>query len=160
MNGGVCRDGTCDCPEQFTGPNCQDQVEPHKIKLRSVTVTRFPALNDDVQWDVSDGPDMYFRLYDEQGPLTQPLALIENAAPNQSHIFMINTIDLFNVTDLFTLKLLDYEGAGVASQEMGVIHFPIYENHNGFPTTIVVDDGGLLAFTLEVEYVYTSEFVD
>lgn len=160
MNGGTCVDGVCDCPEQFTGPNCQDQVTPYKIMLRSVTVTRFPAYNDDAQWDAADGPDIYFRLYDEQGPLTQPLMLIENAAPNSMHVFNMNSIDLFNVEDLYTIKLLDYEGVGEGSQEMGSIQFPLYEDENGFPKMITIDDGGPLAFTLEVEYFYTSAFND
>lgn len=28
LNGGVCTDGTCDCPEGFAGNNCQYQIDP------------------------------------------------------------------------------------------------------------------------------------
>ncbi|HLF63053.1 MAG TPA: calcium-binding EGF-like domain-containing protein [Saprospiraceae bacterium] len=156
LNGGVCVNGICDCPERFTGPNCQEQLTPDKIQLLAVRVARFPAFNGDRQWDGTDGPDLFFRLYDEDGPLAQPLTLIENADPAREYQFSINTMFLFNVTQLYTLRLLDYEGVGILSEDMGEIQFHLYQDTNGFPGRIVVDDGGPLAFTLDVEYLYSD----
>lgn len=155
MNDGICNNGLCDCPDRFTGPNCQEQATPDKIKLLSVIVSRFPASNhDNTKWDITDDPDIFFRLYDHEGPLAQPLMPIENADPQQDHKFSINTVDLFNVTDVFTLKLLDYEGAGIQSEDMGEIQFQVYQDLNGFPQHLVVDDGGPISFTLELQYLY------
>lgn len=154
LNDGICNDGICDCPERFTGPNCQEQVAPDKIILQSVSVTRFPASQNDAAWDGSDDPDIFFRLYDEEGPLAQPISVIENADPQNEHMFLIQSMYLFNVDQIFSLRLLDYEGAGMESQDMGIIHFQLYQNDNGFPETIVIDDGGPLAFILQVQYVF------
>jgi hypothetical protein len=107
-------------------------------------------------WDATDGPDLFFRLYDEEGPLTQPLTLIENADPGSGYTFSINTMNIFNLTHVYKLRLLDYEGVEIDSEDMGEIHFQLYHNTNGFPEQIVVDDGGPVAFTLDVEYVHSS----
>ena len=156
MNEGVCIHGTCDCPDRFAGPTCEDQATPQKIFLRGITVLRFPALNHDAKWDETDGPDIFFRLYDEDGPLAQPLTLIENADPHSVYAFNIQSMYLFNLSQVYTLRLLDYDGVGIQSQDMGMIQFQLYSDNNGFPARIVVDDGGPLAFTLDIEYLYSD----
>jgi hypothetical protein len=153
-NGGICLDGTCDCPDGFTGTHCQDIASPDKVRIRTITLTRFPVLKSDVGWDPSDGPDMFFRLYDGQYAIAQPLELIENAVGMQEYNFFIPLIEIADVTRHYSLKLLDYDGRDTKEDLMGEIDFVPYDPAKGKPETVILDDGGPVAFQLSLEYLY------
>ncbi|HUR31890.1 MAG TPA: calcium-binding EGF-like domain-containing protein, partial [Saprospiraceae bacterium] len=68
LNGGECIDGSCNCPENFTGKFCAEQNTPDRIWVRSIQLIRFPGMNADASWDEGDGPDVYFRLYEGEHP--------------------------------------------------------------------------------------------
>lgn len=155
-NGGVCIEGTCDCPQGFTGPSCSEQDMPDRIRLTSVQVTRFPGFNSDMQWDGTDGPDIYFRLYDQDQAIAQPMLLVEDADASQDYYFFINVIDMYNVTHQHRIQLLDYDGIDTRSDFLGEINFTPYHSTNGFPETILLDDGGPVAFTITVDYLYEN----
>jgi len=155
-NGGICIDGTCDCPDGFTGPSCSEQATPDKMRISFIEINRFPGFNHDQQWDDQDGPDIFFRLYDKDQPLAQPMLLWENANPEQDYSFFINIIDMWNVHNLHTLQLIDYDGPGFEGDLMGEIQFTPYNDTNGFPERIVLDNGGPVSFTMEVEYLYNN----
>ncbi len=157
-NGGVCLDGTCDCPTGFTGPRCEQQAAPDKIRLASITLTRFPTTNNGTQWDVTSGPEMFFRLVQSDQKLAQPMRLLENADQSLKHFFIINTIDLKDITAEHTLQLWDFEqGEPIDEEFMGEVSFTPYTEGNGFPKKIVIDRGGPVAFEVEVEYLYNTE---
>jgi hypothetical protein len=155
-NGGVCIDGLCDCPERYTGPECNDQVTPDVMRITSVKLLRFPGFrpNDDKMWDVTDGPDVYFRLMHGDEPVAQPVVLVENADPTQQYQFNISLVDMKTVLDEYTMQLFDYEAIGVEPQFMGEVAFTPYHTTNGFPTEIMLDNGGPVAFHVTVEYLY------
>lgn len=153
-NGGVCLDGSCDCPEQFTGRACDEQATPDKLHVRGIAITRFPSTNDNMTWDATDGPDLYFRLYEEDYPLAQPIIPIENAGGTDMMYFFIESFDMRHATQPHVIELFDYDGAGIPSQKLGSVTFIPYHSTNGFPETIVIDDGGPIAFVMILEYKY------
>lgn len=153
-NGGVCLDGTCDCPDGFTGAHCHDIAPPDKVRIRTIALTRFPAFKNDVAWDPTDGPDIFFRLYDGQYAVAQPLLLFENATGTQVYNFFISLIELSDVTKHYSLKLLDYDGRDTKEDFMGEVDFVPYDPQKGKPETVILDDGGPVAFELTLEYVY------
>ena len=155
-NGGVCIDGLCDCPERFTGPDCSEQVTPDVMRITSVKLLRFPGFrpNDDKMWDVTDGPDVYFRLMHGDEPVAQPVVLLENADHTQQYQFHIGLVDMKTVLDEYTMQLFDYEAIGIEPQLMGEIAFTPYSTTSGFPTEMVLDNGGPIAFQVSVEYLY------
>lgn len=157
LNGGVCVDGSCQCPLGFTGANCDEQVTPERIRIRSITLTRFPGVNYDRTWDATDGPDIFFRLSDVMHPIAQPMLLFENADDTQEYTFFINIIDLHHLDDMHTLQLFDYDGIDAAHELMGEIRFSPYHSANGLPEVVVLDDGGSIAFRLELEYIYHKD---
>jgi hypothetical protein len=156
-HGGICKDGNCDCPTGYIGPHCTDQVTPLKMKVKAVTVTRFPATNDGMSWDPTDGPDIFFKMSEEVYPLAQPEHLIENADAAIDYTFNIVSFDLRYVTSPYKMELFDYEGVGIPAQKMGEMFFTPYSTNNGFPTTLILDDGGSIAFTIEVQYFFPEE---
>ena len=157
QNGGVCMDGSCNCPVGYTGSNCGQQVTPLKMKVTAISVTRFPGLNDGLSWDPTDGPDIYFKMSEEVYPLAQPEYLVENADPSTIYAFTFVPFDLRFVTAPYKMELFDYDGVGIPSQKMGELFFTPYASSNGFPTTIILDDGGSIAFKMEVEYIFPDK---
>jgi hypothetical protein len=156
-NGGVCVDGTCDCPEQFTGPGCKEQATPDIVRVREIAVIRFPSLNNNMSWDATDGPDLYFKISDEEYPLAQPIIPIENANQTNTNYFFIESFDMRSPTRPYIIELFDYDGAGIPSQKLGEISFVPYHSTNGFPEKITIDNGGPVAFTMTLEYRYTMD---
>jgi hypothetical protein len=108
-------------------------------------------------WDEMDGPDIYFKMSEEVYPLTQPEYLVENADAAVDYTFIIVPFDLRYVTSPYKMELFDYEGVGMQAQKMGELRFTPYASDNGFPTTIILDDGGAIAFRMEVEYIFPKE---
>ena len=155
-NGGICIDGLCDCPDRYTGPECDEQVTPDVMRITSVQLLRFPGHRptDDQQWDETNGPDIFFKLVQGEQAIAQPVVLVENADATMEHMFHINIIDMKSVTEEYKLQLYDYEAIGVEPQFMGEVAFTPYHETNGFPTEIRLDNGGPVAFNMTVEYLY------
>ena len=153
-NNGVCVDGTCDCPEAYTGVHCQEQVTPVKMRVNAVTMTRFPSTNEGMAWDPGDGPDIFFKMSEEILPLAQPEYLIENADPLTSYTFIVHPFDLRFVTSPYKMEMFDYDGPISDPQKMGELYFTPYTSMNGFPEVLVLDSGGNIAFRVEVQYYY------
>lgn len=147
-------DGTCDCPIGYTGKNCAEQVTPLKMKVHSVKLTRFPATNEGMLWDGTDGPDIFFKMSEEVHPLAQPEYLFENADANNDYTFSIVPFDLRYISSPYKMELFDYEGVGIPAQKMGELFFTPYAPNNGFPTFLILDDGGPIAFQIEVQYFF------
>jgi hypothetical protein len=158
-NGGVCIDGLCDCPDRYTGPQCDEQVTPDVMRITSVELLRFPGFtpNSDKPWDAEDGPDVFFKLVHDDHPVAQPVVLVENADHTQRYDFHISIVDMNAVLDEYTMQLFDYEAIGVEPQFMGEIAFTPYHSTNGFPTEIHLDNGGPVAFRMTVEYLYRHD---
>ena len=153
-NGGVCLDGTCQCPDQFTGRDCNEQATPDKLHVRGIALTRFPLTNNSMTWDEVDGPDLYFRIIEEDYPLAQPIIPIENASGSDMQYFFIESFDMRHPTEPHLIELYDYDGAGIPAQKLGSVVFTPYHSTNGFPETITIDDGGPVAFVMTLEYKY------
>ncbi len=60
-NGGMCDEqGTCNCPPEFEGTNCENLAKPKEIKINKVIVTDFQQTNNSAEeWDTDSGPDLY-----------------------------------------------------------------------------------------------------
>ncbi len=153
-NGGICDQGNCLCPEGYTGIRCDEKVMPDRMQISFVSLTRFPGLKNGIPWDNVDGPDIYFKLYNDTFPIGKPLSLFENANANQSYDFSIDVIEMTNITGKHFIKLWDYEGFNQTPELMGEVEFVPYNSENGLPQTIILDDGGPVAFVIGVIYFY------
>jgi len=124
--------------------------------IRSIQLVRFPGMNAGANWDENDGPDIYFRLFDGAEPLAQPILDFKNADASQDYYFFIDDIFIRNVFTEHTLQLRDYDPAD-DDDIMGEVKFIPYDALNNFPEKIILDNGGDIAFTLEVEYLYNKK---
>ena len=153
-NGGICNDGSCDCPEGFMGTYCETRAIPDKMRITSLTLTRFPVTKHNVTWDEFSGPDIFFRIYEGSRPVAQPLHLYEDASAFNTYQFFIGLIEIENITNTFSIKLLDYDGRDTKEDLMGEIEFIPFNPEKGYPETIILDDDGPVAFEMTVEYIY------
>ena len=156
-NGGICVDGSCDCPDGYTGKYCHERMTPNTIRITDMAVTRFPGLKEGTSWDALDGPDIYYQMYDGSRLIAQPDLLFENADAMQEYYFYFAFIDMENVTSTYTIRLLDFDGINTKDDFMGEIKFVPFDPTKGTPETIVIDDGGPIAFVMNVKYLYEKE---
>jgi len=154
VNGGICNEGKCDCPEGFGGSNCNEHLAPLSMRISFVTLTRYPATKDGISWDETNGPDMFFKLYEDTFPIGKPLDLILDAAADQLFQFPISVIEMRNITTKHVMKLWDYEGFNLPPEYMGEVEFIPFHEESGRPDTLVLDIGGAVAFMIGVTYHY------
>lgn len=156
-NGGVSNDGNCLCPDGFRGDQCEEKVMPYRMRVSSVTLTRYPTTNNGMPWDELNGPDIYFSLIEDTFSVGMPLELILDAAIDQSYTFRTDVIEMRDITGRHFLRLFDFESLHVASEFMGEVEFIPYNEEGGLPQTIVLDNGGPVAFVIGVIYLYPNE---
>lgn len=155
LNDGVCVNGTCDCEEGFSGPDCSDQITPSAIKITNIKVIRFPATRDNgSSWDLTNGADIYVTLdYDNNNIYTHP-DRFENADGTTTFDFVPDVnLNMENPTDMYVISLFDDDGIE-ADDFLGGIQFTPYSNDNKFPDILNLDANGLVAFELTVEYTF------
>lgn len=152
-NGGYCVNGSCSCPQGYTGPSCETQVTPARIKISSIKVTRFPLNDNGSNWDLFDGPDIYIEL-SRNGTIITKSNYASNAIFNTPYNFIWTTpIDISDMYSQYTIRLYDDDGIDTPDY-MGGILFYIYSSKNKFPTQITLDAGGTVAFVFTVSYLW------
>lgn len=151
-NGGYCANGDCVCPEGYTGSDCSQQMTPTKILISKIEVTNFPQTDNGNGWDVFDGPDIFVKVFKGNTLLWDAPIKYDNAI--NSSIYQFNPapyIEFSDVTSQYTIELWDYDATS-ANDWMGGIFFTPYNSTNNFPTSLDVDAGTGLSFTIYMEY--------
>lgn len=144
-----------DCDTGYTGSNCDVQMFPSTITMNKVTVSGWDETKGDGSgWDLTDGPDMYFKIFD-----------------NDTEIFTSNTVNdlssgvatvdytdgmpfnISNAADNFSIKFYDSDDI-LGDELMGDFAFDMYSDDNGFPEQITLEnpDGSDFNVTIFVDY--------
>ena len=155
VNGGTCVNGTCDCPEGFTGPDCSNQETPSSIRITNIKVTKFPSVaGGGAGWDLFSGADIYVTMsYNNSTIYTHP-SFFQDANSGTDYDFPPSTnLNITNPTNQYVISVYDDDGFDT-HDFMGGIEFTPYSNNNGFPSTINLDAGGAVAFQLTVDYTF------
>lgn len=125
-NNGVCIEGTCDCEEGFSGTNCNQILEPIRVRIVSITISNYPEVNTDgVMWDEFDNsaPDLIYQI--GRGLTTSgirgikredsdvlPIAWDENIflEPETNYFFYLFDVDETLDTEMVSFEFLSYSG--------------------------------------------------
>jgi len=145
-------DGDEHCPEGYSGKNCDIQVTPDTVFITQINVTRFPANNvQEETWDATSDADIFVKLFQNDELFWTSTTVYQNADTATTYKFIDITVALFDPMAQYSIQLYDQDNAS-EDDFMGGISFLSYFDDNGFPELLILDDGGKVAFELDLEY--------
>ena len=156
LNGGTCANGSCNCPQGYSGSNCSQQLTPTKVTITKVQVTRFPATDaGGAGWDPTSGPELYPKISLGSSTIySSSTYYIDASTSLVPYDFTPSPyIELTSPTSQYTIEAYDYDTLD-PDDWMGGIYFYPYSSTGGFPSTIIIDGGGSVAFKLYVTYTW------
>ncbi len=160
LNGGISNsDCGCDCPQGYTGSNCNIQIQPTTIKITKILIKSFPYTNNGIGWDSVIGnnaneADLLIRLFNSNGqPFNVGNSYFENASNAFSYLFtMPSPIIINNANELLSLEIYDYDYPD-SDDFIKKTFFYVYNVNGGFPTIKTITDGNVM-FDVYLEYVW------
>lgn len=148
-------DGDEHCPEGYTGKNCDIQITPDSVIITKVKVLRFPASNiQDEDWDETSNADIYIQVWQNNEQIWSSTMIYANAISDtgiQYSFLPVDTIALTDPLSQYAIQLYDQDDDS-EDDYMGGINFISYSHNNGFPELMILDDEGIVAFELNLEY--------
>ncbi len=157
LNGGTCFEGECVCPEGYGGSDCSQSLFP-SMSITKVVVTRFPPVRlSGEQWDsgnsFSSAPDLYIALK-HKGSIVYAFPTDVTATENNTHyVFDIPTGAAVMYYPVETYKMALYDRDNYTDDLLGELSFSVVghlSENTTFPFTLVLDDGGRVAFDLDL----------
>lgn len=150
-------DGDEHCPEGYTGKNCDIQITPDSVFITKIMVLRFPATNfQEENWDSTSNADIYIQVWQNNEQIWSSTMIYANAISDtgiQYRFIPTDTIVLTDPMAQYAIHLYDQDNAS-EDDYMGGINFIYYSNNNGFPQSMILDDGDKVAFELSLEYAW------
>jgi EGF-like domain len=145
-NGGTCVNGTCECPEYYTGTNCTDFKVPLIVTAQSLVLSYVPEPCQ--TWDgtvfTSGKPprdaDVYIQLYKNGNLYYDTRSIYQTDTDCFGGCYYYNSIS-FDPAQLYELRVYDLD---LATQDdlMGNYTFrpwdfmTMYTGDSGYPSTI------------------------
>lgn len=134
-NGGVCQNGDCQCPPQWTGPACQEEKTPVKMRVGSIVLTDFPITDSNGgSWDLSDGADVFIKITKGGTTIYESDYVLNKFAP----LSFTPNVEFSDPTDSYTIGVWDYDSTS-ADDYLGGITFTPYQKGKKFPTSFAVN---------------------
>lgn len=151
-------DGDDQCPIGFTGKNCDIQITPDSVIITKINVLRFPATNIQGQnWDADGNPDIFVQVWQNDEYIWSSSRVINNVTNDTNYNFIpTDTLALTDPLTQYAIQLYDKDDDG--DDYIGGMNFISYYDNNGFPDLLILDDGGEVAFELNLEYTWAEEF--
>jgi hypothetical protein len=171
LNGGYCSDGTCICPEGFTGVNCGELDLNVTIRINSISISGYPQTTGGNAWDdpffgSSSTADPYWRIVRPNGDSFESSIYFPdvnggtmNFGTSSGLPFTIFSSDVDNshTIQLIDLDSIDASDVGSADDVMVsksfVPEFYINDQGNEFPSSITLTSGPT-TFVLGLSYVW------
>ena len=142
-NGGQCVNGSCECPDGYSGTTCGQEDVPAQVLLKSITISDFPSTKSrNLDWDNNNGPDLYFVLNKGEEMLYKEESIIENAGASINYQFEALNLGLDSPEATYELILFDAD-EGAEDDMIGRLEFIPYRQGGGFPRKFSIKDGGL-----------------
>ncbi len=153
LNGGVCIDGECDCPERWGGDDCSEQIIPTWVRVKNLTLEPFSGVDEFGEpWDApGDGPDLTFEVTENSAPVvyTHPLFLA-NVDHTVQNNFVINGDLLLDPLKFYVFHFYDHDFAN-GNTFIGTGRIVPVGTFSNSMDIILAEDGNL-AFSIAVEY--------
>jgi len=112
LHNGFCESGECVCSEQYTGENCELEVVPSAVKLKSFIIHTHEVKPNGEAWDDEPGeeamPDIYIKILDADNNVFRTTELFPT--PNISKSTLSFEVEITDITNTFTLLVYDEDG--------------------------------------------------
>lgn len=136
LNGGVCVNGGCECPDRYTGPACATEVDPIKMKVGQIELTGFPATTSSgAGWDTFDGADVYLEIL-KGGVSHYKTNTVTNLTG--AHTWSVN-FEFTDPTATYVIRAVDDDNGITTDDYLGGITFTPYISGADFPTSYPVE---------------------
>ncbi len=143
-NDAECVNGICDCPPQYTGPSCGQEVPPNKMIVAAITLLDYPPTDSGgAGWDLFDGPDVFITISKGGVELYQSTFVEDLTA--EDYGWTVN----FEFTDpeaTYNISVWDYDDGLTADDFMGGANFTPYKSGKDFPEFFFVCEGCPVSF--------------
>lgn len=144
-NGGTCVNGDCSCPAGYTGPSCEQEKAPVKIRVGSITLTSFPPTDNGAGWDLTSGPDVFLDI-SLNGTSIYSTGFVQNLEGNYT---FQDVVEFTNPQSTYAITVWDYDDGLTDPDYMGGINFTPYKQGLNFPQSINLQCSGCaVSFTL------------
>jgi hypothetical protein len=155
-NGGVCINGTCDCPEGYAGNDCSVVLTPTEIIVHKIIVNSYPMTNNGSGWDGpgAGGPDPYFVFYPQNySSSTFISATINNVTGGPLEYRVGFPYTIYSPNDPWVFTLVDEDFSSNDVMVTGV--FTPNDGSSGFPEILQVRSN---AINLSLDLYVTWKF--
>lgn len=158
-NGAACVDNRCDCPPNYTGLDCGQQITPSEIRIKKIQLSQWPQLSPDGEdWDESPCfgplPDLFFTINYGNGQAAET-AYFSEAKADTTYTFTDNfPLITSDVSTELSLTLQDRDtGFCFPSDTLGTVKTQLYTSTNDFPATLEFSDKSVpIKATVFLEY--------
>jgi hypothetical protein len=134
-NGGVCVNGQCECPPQWTGPSCSTEKAPLKMRVTSIRLLDFPPTDPNGGgWDIFDGPDVFLEIR-KSTTVLHTTSFVPNLSGQ--HEWAVN-FEFASPTETYSIFVWDDDGL-LVPEFMGAINFTPYRPGEKFPSSFTLD---------------------
>jgi len=121
-NGGVCDDGDCNCPLDYSGSSCETRISPQannnssSASITQLELLDFPGLNQGMNWDDSScngiEPDIYLTIADNSGVIFTSTTIancIDGTSYSYASGLPVSSNDAYST---FVIRLFDEDKTG------------------------------------------------
>jgi hypothetical protein len=156
LNGGYCANGSCVCPEGYTGADCSQQKTPSIIYVTRFDLIQTPTYTSSGDfWDNGEGtgfspadPYLDFSL---AGNLIYSTDYFTDITGNQQVTYTLTSpIMITSPNARHVIEVWDYDDLG-PDDSMGGIEFNPYFSTNRFPSSQLLSVGGI---SIRLYYTY------
>lgn len=134
---------------------------PTKVRINSITLTSMSFVTPTGGgWDLSDGPDLYFKMTDVNNAVNFFTATQQNILQSQLPLVspLTTPFQTSSLTSKYTIELYDYDNGGTTDQWIGGFYFYFSDemptNGSLYPAIIYLSNSATttLKFQLNVDW--------
>ncbi len=115
--------------------NVNIQDPPNRITIDGLEITYFPQTESDGgNWDYSNGPDIYWKLLDENENQIYESGYADNATQSDLPIYYSADIDIDDLSQMYDFQFYDYDPS--SSDDFMDFYFVIFSDYDDYPEII------------------------
>jgi hypothetical protein len=156
-NSGTCANGSCNCPEGWSGSDCGTQKTPSKVRISKIEILNFPTTEaGGGGWDLTSGADLYPVITNAAGTsvVWSPTTYVIDAVAGSTYSWTpVPAVDL-DATTQYIIAAFDDDSPANPDYIKGMSITP-FETGKGFPTEWTwTSTDGLFKVKFTVSYVF------